>query len=450
MSARLRRIVAGSLAVAVVVNLGVAGAVVGHHLATASDGARVKSPQSHFRALPDQPAPTAESLRSHAVAALLAERADAIRRHDRHAFLASVDPRSRPFRAQQASYFANLQRVPFASWTYQLDATNAAPTDGSQFLRYQAQVWLPHVVLHYAIRGFDRAPTALDMYYTFVHRGAHWYIGGDADSAKLGYESARDIWDFGPVTITTGHRVIVLGHPKSHVSLRALADEADRDIPRVTSVWGSGWSQRVVVLAPNSATELSKVLADNDDLSQIAAVATAELVEGSQRTTPVGDRVLVNPNNYEKLNAKGRQVVMTHEITHVASRVASGPLLPDWLIEGIADYVGYRDLHVPPTTAAHALKVYLDGGHHLSGLPSDDVYVGSNKHLDLAYDESWLACRFIAEHWGQSTLVQLYRKLGTTTRGTNTTATDASMRAVLHVSLATFTRQWHSYVATVL
>src|SRR4051794_5546375 len=285
---------AGALAFVVVVNLGVAGAVAGYHVATTTDHGQSQPPPAHFRTVPDQTA-TAEALRSKAVSGLLVARATAIRKHDRTAFLASVDPKSPQFRAKQTSYFANLQHLPFASWSYQLDAANSATTDGSQFLRYHAQVWLPHVVLHYAIRGFDRAPTAVDMYYTFVERDGRWYVAGDTDGDKLGYETARDIWDFGPVTVTKGRRVIVLGHPHSRISLRGLADEADRDIPRVTSVWGAGWTQRVVVIAPASPTELTKLIGDDGDLSQIAAVATAELVEGSKRSTPVGDRVLVNP-----------------------------------------------------------------------------------------------------------------------------------------------------------
>jgi hypothetical protein len=215
-------------------------------------------------------------------------------------------------------------------------------------------------------------------------------------------------------------------------------------------VWGRSWSQRVVVLAPNSAKELGSLVGDKEDLSQIAAVATAELIEGSHQTRPVGDRVLVNPANWVRLNAKGRQVVMAHEITHVASRTLTGPLMPDWLIEGLADYVGYRETGVPPTVGAHELKSWLDGGHHLSSLPSDAAYNGANKYLGLAYDESWLAARYVAEHWNQATLVRLYRAVGSTLSGSQTSATDTGLRKVLHVSLATFTKQWRGYVVAVL
>src|SRR5436190_2168826 len=450
MSDRARRIGVGVLVAVVVVNLGVSGALLGHHFAHPSRHGRSAAQTKHFRTTPDQATASAETLRTQAVAKVLADRAAAIRRHDRSAFVAGIDPKSPQFRAKQLAYFSNLEHVPFASWTYTVDAANEAPTDGSQFLRYAASVWLPHVVLHYALSGFDRAPTSLDLYYTFVQRGSRWYLASDSDDANLAFESARDIWDFGPVTVVRGKSALVLGHPNSRVSLGALAAEVDRDVPRVSAVWGHGWSQHVVVLAPNTASELSKLLADGGDLSQIAAVATAELIESSHQARPVGDRVLINPVNYLRLNSKGRQVVIAHEITHVASRTQTGALLPDWLIEGLADYVGYLKVDAPPTIAAHALKVWIGAGHRLASLPSDGDYDGANKHLALAYDESWLACRYIAGHWGASTLVRLYRTVGHATSGTQASATEAGVRAVLHESLATFTRQWHSYVASVL
>jgi hypothetical protein len=447
---RPRGVVAGVLVAIVVANLALAGGFLGHHFAIGHRHSVAPVAKAHFRPVPDQSTSSTESLRNRAVTDLLAARATAISTHNRAAFLGTVDPRSSSFRGMQAAYFDNLQRVPFASWSYNLDASNEAPTDGSQFLRYEAPVWLPHVVLHYQLAGFDSSPTSSDLYYTFVQRGTQWYVGGDSDDADLAYVSARDLWDFGAVTVVRGKRSLVLGHPHARISLRALAAEADADVPRVSRVWGNGWAQRVVVFAPNTPGEMSKLLADNSDLSQIAAVATAELVESSHQTRPVGDRILVNPNNWVRLSAKGRQVVMTHETTHVATRAQSGPLLPDWLVEGFADYVGYLDTHVTPVVAAHELRAYLDGGHRLGSLPSDAAYNGSNKHLDLAYDESWLACRFIATNWGQATLVRLYRLVGTTTHGTEKSATDAGLRSLLHESLAQFTRDWQRYVSSVL
>jgi hypothetical protein len=449
----MRGIVGGLVATLLLVNLGLGGAITGQHFRLHSSPHLKAAPPRgdlNFRPTPERPTSAPVDPRSRAITALLARRAAAILHHDRSAFLADIDPESARFRAAQAAYFSSLQHVPFASWSYTLDAANTAPTNGSQFLRYEATVWLPHVVLHYRLAGFDRSATSLDTYDTFVQRGADWYIGGDNDDADLGYETARDIWDLGPVTVVRGRNVLVLGHPGSPVPLTSLAAEADRDVARVTQVWGPNWSRRVVVLAPNTQTELSKILADGADLTQIAAVATAELLQAKQIARPVGDRVLINPRNYVKLGPNGREIVITHEETHVASRSATGSLEPTWLVEGLADYVGFLDTDISPTVAAHELKDDLDAGRRLGSLPSDASYSGGNKRLAQMYDESWLACRFIAQHWGQSALVRLYRIVGATTHGTETSATDAGMRAVLHEALVTFTPQWRAYVVATL
>jgi hypothetical protein len=444
------RLVGIALALVAALNLGLGGAFVGWHFAQHHNSKSPTGKGAHFRGIPDQQV-SAESIRAGAIRALLTERADAIMRHDRSAFLAQIDPQSPQFVKAQSAYFANLQPVPLATWSYALLDDEEAPTDGSQFLRYQAKVWLPHVVLHYRIAGFDSASTSSDVWFTFVQRGGRWLIGSDTDGASLNYATGRDIWDFGPVLVARGHTVLALGHPGGHASLSSLVSEADRDLPRVTRVWGRGWSQRVVVLAPGSASELGKLLGGSaGDLHQIAAVATAELVESGHDARPVGDRVIVNPTNYVKLSAKGRQVVMTHEITHVASRAAGGRYLSEWLTEGFADYVGFRETGIAPTTAAHALKVYLDAGHAVPGLPADSAYDGANKNLSMAYDESWLACRFVADHWGQAALVRLYRAVGAVTTGSEQSATETGLRGVLHTSLAAFTRGWQHYVASVL
>jgi hypothetical protein len=261
----------------------------------------------------------------------------------------------------------------------------------------------------------------------------------------MGFETTREIWDFGPISVVRGKQALVLGHPKSPVSLRAMADEIDQDVPRVNAVWGNGWSRRVVALVPSTQSELSKMLTGAGDLTQIAAVATAEL-EGEDVSKPVGDRVIVNPPNFIKLGPLGRRVVLTHEITHVATRQVTGDLVPTWLVEGIADYVGYKDSGVPVSVAASELRRDLRRGTALGSLPTDTSYAGENKKLAQAYEKSWLACKFVAEKFGQATLVRLYRVVGAQTTGNAASATDRSMRSVLHLTLKAFTAQWTSYV----
>lgn len=227
--------------------------------------------------------------------------------------------------------------------------------------------------------------------------------------------------------------------------MQLLADEAVADIPRVTAVWGSRWTRRVVLLVPSTQHELSMVVDDYGDLDHIAAVATAEVQTHPGRPDPVGDRVGINPDNWPKLSALGRRIVLTHELTHVATRSVTGAAMPTWLAEGFADYVGYLGSGIPTDFAAQELAADVRAGHVPAQLPSDDEFDGDSKQLSQAYEGAWLACRMIAERHGQSTLVRFYRTVGTSASGQSDALASASAK-VLHEPFSRFTREWRSFV----
>jgi hypothetical protein len=397
--------------------------------------------------------PTAEQ-RAHerrvAVMGLLDRRSRAIRQRDRAVFMASVDPRARSFRSAQAAYFRNLAGVPLASWRYTLDDGHVEATKGHRFDHYHAPTWGPHVVVHYTLRGVDRVPTSLDAWFTFVRRHGRWYVASDRDFEHRGVVTIRDLWDDGPVTSVRRGGALVLGHPGGPVSLEELAAETARDIPRVSDVWGRHWSRSVVVLAPDSEHELASMLCDGGDLGQIAALASVEVSCTNAYSGPLNNRIMVNPLNYVRLGPLGRRVVMTHEVMHVATRRATGGLEPTWLVEGIADYVGYLGTGVPTTVAAHELESELADGAAGLKLPTDKAYNGKNPHLPEVYERSWLACRYIAEHYGKHALIRLYRHVGAAKTGPSSVVVDRAMHDVLGVSLDRFTREWRAYVIAAL
>jgi hypothetical protein len=56
-----------------------------------------------------------------------------------------------------------------------------------------------------------------------------------------------------------------------------------------------------------------------------------------------------------------------------------------------------------------------------------------------------MACRLIAERYGQRALVRFYRAVGTSTSGTSSALVSAS-NEVLHVPFDRFTRQWREFL----
>jgi hypothetical protein len=375
---------------------------------------------------------------------LLQDRARAVLTRDRAAFLATVDPSAAELVARQAATFDALAEVPLGTWAYDLDAGSAAPPDDRLDRRYgRGSWWAPSVALRYALADFDERPVVVDHHLTFVLRQGRWLLGADDDFALQGRATPRAIWDRGPVVAVRGDGVLVLGHPGQRPLLDQVAELAAAAVPRVTAVWGP-WRERVVVLVPDDTQELAGLLDSSADLSRIAAVATAELRGGEGEYDPAGDRVLVNPETFVGLGGTGRQVVLTHEVTHVATRDASGPAVPGWLAEGLADLVGYTGVDLPLSVTAADLAREVRDGRTPAALPVDADFEGGSPRLSQAYQGAWLAVRLLDERHGRPALLRFYRAVGARRGVPSATAVEDALRAELGTTTAALTAEWRA------
>lgn len=352
-----------------------------------------------------------------AVQSLLDRHAAALLRHDETAFLADVDP---AFRERQRQVFRNLARVPLDAWTYRVVRVGDGGGD-----RASAQVRVG-----YRLTGYDRTAVTSDADLTLARHSGRWYVAGDR-------HDAQQLWDQGPVRVVRGAHSLVLGTDGPEV-LRSYAAAADRAVPAVRRAWGDGWSGRVVVEVPSSSARMAALLqAVPDTYRGIAAVTTGEL--GGTAGAPA-DRVIVNPEAFGELSAFGRQVVITHETTHVATRAATTASTPLWLSEGFADRVGYSGTGRTARQIAPELSRDVAAGRVPRSLPSAADFTTTAGGLAQAYEGAWLACRLIADQWGDTELTALYRAVATGG------SLDTHLRAVLGIGLDEFTARWRAYV----
>lgn len=425
-----------------------AGAVVVRDVDAGPAGVAAGRSGSEVRAAP-APDPRAE--RERAVRTLLAERADAVLTRDRERFLASVLPTATDFLERQGRLFDALTEVPLASWDYELDPGRARTSSPELDARHGADMWWsPDVQLRYAIEGYDAEPTYAPQRLTFVRLGQTWRLAADDDFEAAGELSTRALWDFGPVIAHRGAHALVLGHPGSRELLPQIAKVVEASVPRVDRVWQSEWSRAVVVLVPDDNTELDRILGGSTDLTRIAAVATAELTDLGDGFHPVGDRILVNPPNFAQLGRLGRQVVLTHEVVHVATRKATGPDTPTWLVEGFADYIGYLEADVPVRTAARELAAAVREGRVPDALPTDVAFDGGSAELASAYESSWLAYRLLVERYGAEAALRFYRAVGTSRDAGAVGAVETAFARELGTSTAEFTAAWREYLVSTL
>jgi hypothetical protein len=375
--------------------------------------------------------------------AILHRRAQAVLTHDRAGWLADVDPAADEFRASQTARFDSLSVVPIASWTYELDGSPRLISAGT---------WSASVSLTYRIAGFDTADVRREQVLLVVRRGDRWLLAGDQAPGSPVDRHPRDLWDLGRIDSARGLTSLVLGRTPLDRPLPSYAADADRAVATVSRVWGTAWSRRVVVLVPGTQTEMAAVLgSDGEGLHQIAAVTTGQLAEpGNRRVgTTSSDRVVINPETFSTLSPVGRRVVLAHELTHIATRGSTRSSVPIWLSEGFADYVGYRDSGVPVRVAAEDLLDLVRRNNGPTTLPDEADFNPAQKDVSPAYEGAWLACRLIAQEYGETALVAFYRAVGSSPAGSVGSAENA-LAAALHDVLGTdeqtFVADWLRYL----
>ncbi|TGB16299.1 hypothetical protein [Streptomyces sp. MZ04] len=351
---------------------------------------------------------------------MLERRAEAVLDRDAAAYRATGRP---------ADAYDNLRDLPLASWGYRLTAFDR---DGERATATAE--------LRYRIKGYDTAPLSTTRTLSLRERDGQWYVAAERPAKK----ATEQLWDQGPVASVRGAHSLVLGVGRSDAELREYADMADRAVPLVRDAWRGKWPGRVVVLVPKSLDGMAGLLgAPASGYQGIAAVTTGEA--GGSGQAPA-DRIIVNPEAYGVLGAFGKQVVITHETTHVATRAHTSPATPLWLSEGFADWVGYRGTGRTAAQAAPELRRAVQEERLPGALPEDGDFgfSGDAGKLAQAYEGAWLACRMIADQWGEERLTAFYEEVGEHKKRPG--AVEGALKEVLDTTPEEFTARWRTYL----
>ena len=151
--------------------------------------------------------------------------------------MATVDDSASPFGRRQSLVFDNLMRLPDEGFGY--DAPAPGPALSAARARASGpRAWVGQTQGHYALTGFDRAPRTFAVAFTFVLRPEGWRIAADSDGL-----TTPQVWDLPGLRVVRGRTSLVLGND-SPAHMASYRDQADAGVPRVTAVWGPGWSSR--------------------------------------------------------------------------------------------------------------------------------------------------------------------------------------------------------------
>ncbi len=377
---------------------------------------------------PSPDVPSRDDRRGDAAGALLARLATGLRSGTRHDVLALAAPGDGAARRELATLLGNVRRLHVVDLglRYVDSADDSVPT--AQRRAVTGDAWVGQVQLSWRLRGFDRQTAVREIPMTFVRHGSR----AGFVSARGVPGSATPMWLLDRVAVQRARgSLVVATRPARLHRFSRLAQQAVVDVRKVLP----SWRGRLVVEVPTDQHGLNQVLGSKPDAyREIAAVTTT--TDGTLTPgTPV--HIFVNPRVFDPLGPNGSQIVMSHEATHVAVRAAFSTM-PTWLLEGFADYVALAHADLPVSVTASQILRQVRTKGPPRHLPGGKEFDPQNQALGAEYESAWLACRLLAEKYGEKHLIAFYRA------SDRASSTAGPFRRVLGTDASTFTRAWRA------
>jgi hypothetical protein len=377
--------------------------------------------------------PTAEDgadRRADAAAALLGRLVTALEHGTPAQLAALAAPGDEEAAGELRALRANVRRLRIRdlSMRYVDEGTGEPSPDPRRRLR--GRTWIGDVAMRWRLAGFDVGTSDLEVGLTFVETPG----GAAFASARDDQTGATPLWMLGPVAVhRTPQTVVETAGSVRPARFSPTAAQAVRDVRKVLPAWRG----RLVVEVPADEKQLGRVLGSQDGAyGGIAAVTTT--ADGStSEHAPV--HIFVNPRVFDPLGPRGAQIVLSHEATHVATGAATSSM-PTWLLEGFADFVALDHADLPVSVTASQILAQVRRSGPPTHLPGSAEFDPRNKALGASYEAAWLACRLLADRYGERRLIRFYRaadEAGSTT---------VPFRSLLGTDQRAFTRAWRSYL----
>jgi hypothetical protein len=294
--------------------------------------------------------------------------------------------------------------------------------------RFGPDAWVSEVQLTWRFRGVDSTVSTLEV-----------PIVADWEGDRAVFASARTtggyqvpLWFTEALSVRRSRDTLVLaGSPAVARSLedqvRTAVTVVRRTLPR--------WHEPLVVEAPDSDADFRTATSMSRPASRTIAAVTNTTDGSSLDDVPV--HVFLNPSVFGPLGPEGRQIVLSHEATHVALGAATATM-PLWLSEGMADYVALVGNPLPATVLAAQIRRLVRDQGPPKALPGSAEFAGSNRDIGAWYEAAWLAVRLIAETHGRRALLDFYA------RAEADGDTRAAFEQVLGTTEQQFRRAWQA------
>ncbi|MFL6090850.1 MAG: hypothetical protein ACJ71Z_11995 [Aeromicrobium sp.] len=256
--------------------------------------------------------------------------------------------------------------------------------------------------------------------------------GFDVISASNAGRRPLPVWLAGEISVSRAAEVTVM-----------TVDGGNREID-AAKLAGVGAAQ-VKRLVPTAEADLTVVVPRRVSTtaallgrrpSQVAQVAATSTELGGRNGKPA---IVLNPTVFASMDARARQIVMTHEATHALTGIV-GHTVDPWVAEGFADYVALHDDRASLAVSAGQILRKVKAGGPPKVLPSAKDFNESAHGLGAAYEAAWMAFRMLGAQFGDAALRDFYTDV------VAGTSVDAAAQRRFGLTVDQLTAEWRSYL----
>ena len=335
---------------------------------------------------------------------LLNQRARAVRDRDLDLFLKRVDRSDQALVARQTRYFRNLVQLPLVRFGYRV---TDAEWEGQRIAQNLTERWgddvhIPQVRMTMQLRDYDAVPVARTVGFVFAFRKGRAVLVSDRTaSGQEFFLGTPAPWDLTAIRVREEAGVLGIFDRGTEDTADAVMSAVRDGIVDVNRALPFTWAGQVVVYSVENPRVLKSFRDVPGGAIEHLGAMTFPTYAEDRRSQVASTRMLLMPSSVRAGEPfLGR--ITRHELSHVAIGVRDDGA-PAWVSEGIAEYLGAREVPVGqriiPTSALQRVR---------SGDPTMPPSKGFNDdEQEWHYALSWMACDYIADTFGEARLWEL-------------------------------------------
>jgi hypothetical protein len=365
---------------------------------------------------------------------LLDRRASALRDGDLPAFLATIDSGDKALVRRQRRYFANVRQLPVAELSY--DVLKSDWPAGLRSTSWDEQVSVPQVRISMQLRGFDAVPVQRVTGFALARRHGNVVVVSELTGAGKPFPGSSPApWDLVRIHVRSDAETLQLYDDTTWSRADTVSAQLRAGIASIRSALPFDWDGRAVVYVFGRKVVLDSFEGvPGGNIAHLGAM-TFPMYAVPGQPTVAGSRFTLLPSS---LGAGpeflGR--IVRHELTHVAlgDRDDGAPV---WFAEGIAEYMGARE--IPQDDRRIATVALVRARDRVRSMPASRGFNGDDQAWHYAL--SWMACDYLAATQGESRLWQLMDAFHNGGSGTDDAHQDAVLQRVTGLTGAQLARR---------